>query len=420
MGGTASAVSSALVLVALVAVSTQGGLLAVLALGAAVVLGLLMAVGPDRVGTWVVLLGVTLAPMNDLRPTTGSVTISDLALALGFLLLMPAMILGRPRIPMLFALGSFGVLVSSVISSLLAPDPSGSLALALRLIIAGSLLPLLFLLWRPDRRTLRLLAWGYVVGQLINTGIAVAEGDGRVMGATVHPNALAIDGLIASVLLLYLWHEVDRSRRWLVLAAGTVCVYSIVASGSRGALLALVLVWLLYPVVERSAASALSVLAVTLLALPAVTWLASRAGDDSALGRLVSDDQNVTGSDTVRREEIGNAIDRFLASPIVGNGFDAHLLHPHNVFLQVAVAAGVVGLASYLVLLSSFTTVLFGSAPDRRLGYVMLAYLAVGMTQPSLWERNIWAALCLTIVAASALPEKEPEAAPAADSRQDA
>lgn len=410
----AGTVAAGLAATLLVAVSTLGSELAAVAVVAAALLALLMALGPDRLGTGLVLVGLALAPMNSLRPIGGSITVSDLLLATGFLLLTPAILSRRAQVPMAFAMGAVLLLVLAVVSSLLSADPAGSLAVMLRLMIAAALMPLLFMLWRPAPSLVPALAWSYVAGQTLNTLAALAEGpDGgnnRYAGLTVHPNAMALSGLMAAMLCLYLWHA--STRRWLVLLAGGVAVWSVLLSGSRGTLLALVLIAILYPLVERSTASALTIVGAAVLTIPALGLIAAALGDQgTALTRLLEDGSAEAGSDTKRMTELQEAVERFGSAPVFGHGFDENTLLPHNIYLEVAIAVGVVGLAAWLVLLSPFVGVLFSSSPHRRLGYTALAYLAYGMTQPTLWERNLWAALCLALVATAAtrLPEDPPE-----------
>lgn len=414
----AGTVAAGLAATLLVAVSTLGETMAGLSLAAAVLLALLVAMGPDRLGTGLVLLGLGLAPMNSLRPIGGSITVSDLLLALGFLLLTPAILSRRAQVPAAFVIGSVLLLVLAVVSSLLSPDPAGSLAVMLRLTIAATVMPLLFLLWRPGRSLLPVLAWSYVAGQTLNTVAALVEGpDGggnRYAGLTVHPNAMALSGLMAAMLCLYLWHA--SPRRWLVLLAGGVAVWSILLSGSRGTLLALVLIALLYPLVERSTASALAVVGAAVLTIPALGMIAAVLGDrGTALTRLLDESSEEAGSDSKRLSELQDAVERLSSAPILGHGFDESTLLPHNIVLEIAIAVGVLGLAAWLLLLTPFVGVLFSSSPDRRLGYTSLAYLAYGMTQPTLWERNLWAALCLALVATATVtrPEDDPETAEA-------
>lgn len=408
-------VVAGLAAVLLVAFSTTGTPPAVLAGLVSVLFALLVALGTERVGTWLVLLGMALAPMTAFA-VTGQLMLSDVLMGLGFVFLVPTMLVRRTTIPPAFAVGAFLLLVFAVVSSLLAPAPLGSLMHVIRLISANALLPLAFLLWLPDTRRLRMLAWAYVWGQVASTLLGLAEGPAvgnRYDGATGHPNVLAIGGLMAIALVLYLWHE--TRHRWLVASVGLICLLSIHLSGSRGALLAVILIGLLYPAVERSAGSALAVIAAATFTLPLLTWAVENVGDeDSALTRLVKGEATVQGSDSKRREELLTAFERFLGSPVIGNGLDEKLFFPHNIFLQVAVAIGILGLGAWLLMLSPFVAVLFGDSPARRLGYTSLAYLAIGMTQPSLWERNVWAALSLALVA-TAVRRADPEPGPELD-----
>lgn len=370
------------------------------------VAGLLMvvaAVGPDRSGAFFVILALFLAPMESVRPGAGSiVTFSDLAFAVGFALLAPRMLHRRNTIPVPFVVGGFLLLVVSLLASALSPDPLLSLTTMPRLVAAVVVLPLLFLQWRPSWRTLDVLAAAYVAGHLVSTAAGVLEGaesNGRYFGLTTHPNYLGHCAVLAFALLLHLRLRVPRGWRWVVWGAFAGCLLSVQMSGSRAAIVAVVLVLLVYPVVERSAVTAYLIVAGSVLAATFGNFLLERAGKGSALSRLQGDATSRT-SDRTREDVLSDALDRFLASPLLGDGFHETPLGAHNIYLQVAVVTGLLGLIAFLLIMWSMVVPLFRTAhPMHRLGFAALTYASLGMITNSLWDRFVWAVMAIGFVA---------------------
>jgi O-antigen ligase len=251
-----------------------------------------------------------------------------------------------------------------------------------------------------------------VLGQVTSTAIAFSDGvlvNGRYQGSATHPNFFAFGGLLATVALFHLWHRTPARYHWVIWACGAVTAYSVSMSGSRGALLSLALVIAAYPLIERSVMSAYVLIATTLAAVPSVGWLLDTfAKNNTALGRLFGD-STTAYSDETRTQALSSGWDRFMSSPIIGTGYD-NLLETHNVMLQVAIAVGVLGLVAWLLLMTPFVTPIVGNHPLRRLSYITLAYVAMGMTEPSLWERLVWCPLAVALLAAVPLRADDPDA----------
>lgn len=399
----------ALALVALTFVNTIALLAAVaLALG----LFLLVYLGPERLGLALVGIGVYLTPQNELRPLTApSFAWSDIALVLGFGLLLPRLLRTRTRVPSLFAAGALGVVVMSIASSLVAPDPGESAYWSGFFLAAAVALPLLFCLLRPSRAEMLWLCGLFVAGQSVSALYDVAASPGewtRSVGLTYQPNFYAIGGLMSMVICTFLYQAARPGiYRWIVLGAGGLGFLSVYSSGSRGVLLGVFAIVLVYPLIERSALSAYLLVSMTLGAVPLLGLIASSVSESSALGRLLGKDPTAAGSNDQRRDSLAEGWDRFMGSPILGSGFENNLGY-HNILLQVPVAIGVLGFAAWLALIASFIFPLFGTGPYRRLGYVPLAYLAVGLTEPLLFDRVGWIPMSLALVAAIT-PAAEPE-----------
>lgn len=407
--------------VALVAVASLGLFGIAAALSVAIGVGLLAALGTDRLGASLVLLALFTAPMNSVRPVASAdfVTFSDLFFLLGMGLLVPTLLRQRARPPTLFLLGAGGVLVFVLISSLLSTDPVVSLNYGGRLVAAVVVLPTLFLLWRPDKAMIDRLAWSYVLGHVLSTAYCFVEGqalNNRYDGLTTHFNFFGIAAIVSTALLVHLhWSQPDR--RLAVWAAGMVCLLSVILSGSRGAALVVVMVALLYPLAERSLASAYLLVAGALALVIGGDRLLTAFGQGSVFARL-SGDQTTTYADNERIDAFNLGVEQFSLRPLRGNGFDAGALDAHNIYLQVAIGIGILGTVAFVLVLGSAIRPLIGTSPLRRLAYVPLAYAAIGMLTNSLWDRFVWLAISLAIVA-SVLPEatepEDPESTDAAD-----
>lgn len=370
---------------------------------AALCLGLvaLVVLGPERAGTASMVLGLFLAPMDDVRPV-GLVTFSDIFIAVGFLALLPTLLQRKAELPKLYLAGALVVLTASMLASALGPDPVSSLMVMLRLVAAAIILPTLMAWWRPHLRVLDVMAAAYVAGQLVSLGYALLDGpfvNNRYAGLSTHVNYFGQSGLLAFALCMHLFHRTTGVLRYVVLGAAALCGWSVLLSGSRAAAIAVVLLVVLYPLLERNALTAGAVLMLGVLAVPLANWALGRVGKDSPLSRLTGD-ATTSYSDNSREQKLTESIDRWIANPILGDGYSNAPLEAHNIYLQVAVVSGVIGLIGFLMILWGVTRPLFDiDHPARRLCYAAVGYAALGMLTNSLWDRFTWAVLMLGFVA---------------------
>lgn len=400
---------------ALVFLASRDLLLGGLAIGISCFLVALVTLGGERMGFLLILLAMFTAPQNDVRPiaTLDFLTFSDLFFAAGFALLLPSLTRRRMQVPITFLVGAMVIIYGVFIASLLSSEPLIGMFYGFRLVSAAVILPLAFLWWRPSLRSIDALAWGYVLGQCASTVYALFFGGfvgTRYVGLTTHPNFFGICGLMALGLLVHLWHRTPSKQRWLVLAAAGVSTYSVVLSGSRAALIVIVVLALLYPAIERSLASAYLLVAAALAAVIAGDWLVRSTGEHSALGRLTGGG-TVSGSDIQRENALRLGLEKFFDNPIFGKGFSFDALDPHNIYLEVAVGIGIFGLVGFLAIGVACIAPIFAGGRLRHLGYATLAYAGVGMLTNSLWDRFVWAVLSLALLANLKYDDDSPEEA---------
>lgn len=381
-------------------------------IGLTALIVIFLILGLERGATAALVVGMLLAPLDNLRPI-GVVNFSDAFIALGFLLLVPTMLHRHTRVPPIYGIGAFILLVSGLVASLLGPDPGVSVLVMMRLVAAAIILPMLFAWWRPGIRVVDAMAKAYVLGQMVSLAYGLLDGpqvNNRYVGLSTHVNYFGHTGLLAFALCFYLLHRVRPAQKWLVLAAAGLCAWSVLLSGSRAAMIILAIVVVLYPIIERSAVTSSVILLGGAISVPAITWILSQLSEDSPIARILGDKTTST-SDESRVQGLQESLDRWLAHPLIGSGFSDAPLQAHNIYLQVAVVIGSVGLVGFLMIGWSTIRPLFDiEHPLHRLGYTALAYAGIGMLTNSLWDRFTWTVLALAFLANFPYAdEREPE-----------
>lgn len=229
-------------------------------------------------------------------------------------------------------------------------------------------------------------------GVLIGTGVIATDRQlditTRLFLDTVNPvtfGHVAASTLIAAGALAWRRHHGIPAP---LLAVGSVAALGcLVLAGSRGPILALALCALVMAIVQRRF-GLLVVLAIFGTALVTTgevevverfQGIESVEGDASALERLVLQ---------------ANAIDIFLSNPVLGGAFAEFefFSYPHNVFLETAMALGVVGL-SLLVMLTLGS--LRQGHKRLRAGQVLLPLLFVQYFVGSQFSGALWGSSAL-------------------------
>ena len=402
------AVASVALLAILVVIGTRSTLFAGAAVGLAVVTLVVVCFDLAVAGTLFLTLAMFLAPLNDLRLGDSYVTASDLVFVLGIAILTPTVLRNRIEIPPLFLLGLAILLVMGVIASVASPILIVSANQVARLLIGAFALPIFFMVWRPSSKIVVGFAAAYILGNVFSVGWGLVQGpvagDARYIGFTYHPNYLGLSCLLAAALTPYVVSMIAPGLRWIFWGSSIVCAYGVWISGSRAALLVLIMLAVIFPFVERS----IKAVGAVILGVAGVLAFSGRLLQDdsnSALGRLFGAG-TASGSDTERKEVLSEAWHSFKQHPLLGNGFDGGL-GSHNIYLQVAVAVGIFGLLGYLFIIWTALRSLFWQTTGHRLAYPVLAYVAIGPLTNTLWDRLIWAVLALTFAVNLRPPQQD-------------
>ena len=388
------------VLLALLILGTQGSyLFAGLAVGASVGATLLVYLGPDRLGTGLLLLGTFLAPINGLKlGAGGNVTFADFAYVLGIGLLIPKLLKSPSKMPRLYIIGISIIFVNAMVVSVLADEPIASITGFVRVSWAVIVLPVVFHRIKMSRNLLTVFAWTYVLGHIVSTirgtyyfGIL---GGGRSLGWTTHPNFFGLAGQLAFAICVFLFYRTPPQYRWIVVVAAGICGISVIQSGSRASLLCIALTVVIWPLIERTAISAYVVVSFTAIAGVALGLLLQDPPKGSAFERLQGGG-TARGSSLAREQLLTDGLKEFWRHPIKGNGWSTDILEYHNVYLEVGIAGGVIAILGFLYILASMIKPLFNEPIPNRLAFMGVSYAVFAALGPTLYDRVLWGALAL-------------------------
>lgn len=387
---------------ALAALATQGLVYAAVAVALAAYIVVVITAGARATGIACMILAFAAAPMyRGIDGLTGGVPPTDVFVIAGVVHLLPTFLGTRLRLPTIYVVGLLLMAVSSLVSVIVTGNLFTNAFYAVQWLFFVGVLPTIMAWWRPHLTTIKWLLWAYLAGHLVSTAKAVTEGavfSNRYDGLTHHPNAFGLAGLTCIAIVLFLLHEYQKLLpRLFLLAAAALGVVSISMSGSRAAIVVLGALVLLIPIVERSALMGVGLAIVGALGVLSLPFFLDLSGEESALGRLRGGG-TASGSDKIRDQALEDGIARLWQSPILGSGF-RDIEQIHNVFLEAAVAVGIIGFVAYLIVLFALARPLFSTHRLRRLSYLVWVFMGVAPTFPGLWDRTVWVPASLAALA---------------------
>ena len=313
--------------------------------------------------------------------------------------------------------GGFLLLViGGLVGSFFARDALVSGATLLRLVVASALLLLLFVLWSPSVREITIVAAAWVGSASASSVVAILEEDpifGRPSGLTTHPSHLGLVCVLAIGPAVALTGAAAGFRRVAGLCGCILITVGVVLSGSRAGVIgygvALAMTFALsgrltfVPGIFGTRAVVAGMLTAGgigfSLALARGITLPTGNALDRLLGRA-----DVASSNAERVAALDEALARAYAHPITGSGFE-DALAAHNVYLEVWVAAGLIGLTGFLMIIGgtlahvradrlSSLRATRSVAAGITIGFTasFAAFVVAGLFGPQLWDRYIWLA----------------------------
>lgn len=354
-------------------------------------------IGSAATGRGVLLLAFGTAPLNLLQPLP-ELELSDCFFAAGFFLLIPQLLATRIHLPKAILIGALGILTIGPLSALASGQTSVDFYRLMQVVPGVVLLPILIAWWRPGHRATVAAAGAYLLGNTVSVAACFfqdAPPGGRYAGLTEQPNYFGVALAVGLALVPFLLQAVPPRYRWIVVFAAVSSGYGIWISGSRAGLVCAVAVLVLYPLLQRSIPVALFTATLYFPAILLFTAASPGAGATNALGRLLGGGTS-RFADEQRAAARQAGIEEFLAHPILGAGWSWWI---HNGYVQVAAAMGILGLASYLLILAALLRPLATEPlPYRLLALPALAVALISASDPWVGGRHIWcmAALALT------------------------
>ncbi|MGH2561661.1 MAG: oligosaccharide flippase family protein, partial [Thermomicrobiales bacterium] len=378
-----------------------------------------------------------------------SVALSDLFFLLAALVLLPGLVVrgGQERLaPVRWLVGgALLIVVGGLLGSMFAANPSASLAQLIRFSIASILVPILFAFWSPSVVELRRIAWLWVCSVTVSALVAILEmGNfyhGRADGLTNHPNHLALTCVMATGPAIALTLLSRGLGRWIGVGCGLTLAAGLLISGSRAGLAGIGMTLIAMAAFTKRAEIAAGIAAAFFAGTGLIVTGVVNLPAGNALARLFGSEdrtvvQGVFASDEMRQDQFQQGLDRVLANPFTGVGFE-DALASHDIYLQLWSSAGVLGLAGILTI-----AVVLLNVPARTLlargalatpppmmlllgfGASFFGYLVTGLFHNALWDRYLWLTPALiavltphAVAAVSALRTRRASSASAGPSR---
>lgn len=270
----------------------------------------------------------------------------------------------------------------------------------------------------------KLFVAGYGLGLLVTVVYGTLVYAGRSSGGYLDPNSYGMSGLTA-VFLGLVCYGAPRKPLELLLCCAFLCLggYVIMSSGSRGALLSLVLGLMSYFIYRgRTVEKASRKLIYIFIIVCAAVFLASDYGGLAEYLQGFRLERTVMQRRELRLEVWGWYLDAIKDYWAFGTGIfrtttaldlsEAYrVLIPHNVTLHILVDFGMIGLALYLFLVFRMAIRTFRNK-NRSLFSLLVAWLVVGLFLscfPGYSSRDSW--IILSVISSMIYMSKKTEQA---------
>jgi O-Antigen ligase len=350
-------------------------------------------------------VAVLLLPLNGLR--RGGVTASDAALvaAVGLSLMHSDLLRRPPRLPRRFVVGVYIFVVAGLFGTVTSTELEGMANFG-RLL--GTMLAAVvgISLWRPSIEHVRTLAWAWLAGNTVNVLVAVAtmrslDAGRRPQGLTTHPNALGLICAMSVGFAIFLYSGSGLRGRRTAVGLVLLSLLGVAVSGSRAAVLAAAATLVVRAFLGTSPTAKFAATIAAAIVAALAGPLSARLPGSSALSRLLHPSVGgVAASNADRVGKLHDSVAAIQLHPWTGIGF-TQANYGHDLALQVAVSAGLVGLAGFIAACVPMVAPVF--ARDRSdwrwLALPPLGFFVAALFTNNLWDRYVWFALGLGMLA---------------------
>lgn len=353
------------------------------------------------------------APLQGVR-IIPEVALSDLLIVVALIAMLPHVRRGWRRTVPGGVVAAFGlIVVAGIVGTFFAPSTAASMGTLVKIVMAAAGSVFAMVLWSPRPQAARRFAWFWYAGAATSAAWAlVTPRDlfaGRATGLTTHPNHFGLECVLAVALGLGLATSSSGRGRAAALAGVALLTVGVGLSGSRAALVALIITVGAVAILTQRVRLLVAVTAVVILGSMAVVAGIIHVPESNALSRLVGGG-GAAVSDAERAQVRSAALETVDRHPLTGEGF-GQALAAHNIYLQTLVVGGPVALIGFLwvgamiVRTGTLGSLLLGRRTEGALlagltaGYV--GYLGSGVFDNILWDRYLWTYIGLLLVLAA-------------------
>lgn len=389
-------------------------LIAVLVIGALVLLGLIAALGFDRTSTVLLVMAFGFAPLTNFAVGPKPFVLASVMFFASFALALPRISHIPLRLPGKFMIGGVLLTVTGFIATLFATNVIEHLIFLMTAVVGLIVMPAMVAWMSPSTKVMYACVIAFGIGTSFSTVYGLQGFFYRNYGFTYHPVALAYTCMLALSFVPFIIAAKGRGR-WLflppIVALALVGTWT---SGSRTGLLVIAALAVLVPILERSVKIGLAVLTAFVALVPSLLSVDTGRNATGALNRLFGGG-GATASDSTRLMTIQDGFRQIQENPIFGNGYTVDKTYViHNIYLQVLQAQGLIALVGLLLIFTAFVAPLRrASAPQRALAYPAYAAIIAGPFQPNMGDHYLALSLGLAMTAVVNVLNNERRAAQA-------
>lgn len=361
---------------------------------------------------WPLTVVALVQPWNGLR-ILPFVAVGDIALTV--LVVLAIMLFARARAvePVIVTLiGMLLVTAGGTLGMAAAGGASGGGEMA-KFVLGAPVVVLVVMVIGPTYRECLLLLTAYSIGAGVNAVVAASEpvdpAFGRSDGWSAHAGHLALGGMLGFFVLLgWTLNARHPALRCLAGIGSLICVYGVILSGTRSAVLGVVAGLVFLAITARLRGiiylGTAGIAAITFLKL-IVPFLPYRNNIERAFGTgELAGGTELTNS--LHADALHEALALIGQHPWTGVGF-AQGQVAHNLVLQVASLGGLLAILGLIV---AWTPMAFFAAKHLSQGWTpeqgmrictlagVIAYLVLAQFQPLIWDRHLWFVVTLTML----------------------
>lgn len=210
--------------------------------------------------------------------------------------------------------------------------------------------------------------------------------------AVISPLALAYSGALTIILCLYklIYENITKKVKTYLLVTIILSFILFFLGSTRGALLA-VLLCLLSFLYFGNLRNKLRFTFLFILGIPLVIYGVEATGS----GIFKRSQATLETGDSSGREPLWNAaIDEFISNPILGGRIEVSNIYPHNIFLEVLMATGIIGFILFMIfLLKSFKKGF--NAAKINIIYTIPFFIFICAISQHMFTGALWSAIML-------------------------